>query len=174
MGDGLVLYREPGGQLVELLRQRCRGVGRTGEAPIAQVPKRFLPRLAGRLHLPRQRRARPLFARRRAHHHPALAGGRLGGSGPGQRTVAVLVPGVVGHRQRGAGCRGGVGDATDPAHPRRREAGDVVRAVQPTIRHEDRRRRFVLVLGAQLLGERFHRGDQAELVTGVAVERLAV
>ena len=69
-------------------------IGHTGEALVAQMPERFLPLGARRLHLPLQRRADPLLALRRAHHDPAFARRGLRGRRPEQ--VALLLPGVVG------------------------------------------------------------------------------
>jgi hypothetical protein len=148
--------------------ERGPSIWLAGEALVAQMPELLPPRGPCRLHLPGERLAGTLLARRRADHDPPLSCRGLRGWRPEE--FPILLPGVVGDRECGPRLRGGVGHAADPAYPRRAETGAVGGAIEPTVRHKDRRFR---VLSAQLFGQRLHYGDQAELIAGVAVQRLA-
>src|SRR5262245_48720558 len=165
--DEHALHPQPRRALFELPGEGGPGIGHAGEALVAQVPEGFLPLLACRLDLPPQRAPRALFALRGAHDHPALPCRRLRRWRPEQ--VAFVLPGVVGYLQRRPRWFRGIGHSTDPAYPRGREPGDVLDAVEAAVGDEYWR---LLGVGAQLRGQRLHRGDERHLVARVAVERL--
>src|SRR5262249_45908461 len=166
MQDELRWHAEPLGALLELLGEGRLRIGLTGEALVAHMPQRLLPRFARGVHLPLPRRPRTLLALRRTDDHPALPRGRLGRRRPAQR--ALLLPGEISHRERGARVLGRLGHAAAPAHARGAEPRDDVGTGEPAVGHEAGR----VVLGGrtELVRERLHGGEQADLVTGIPLE----
>ena len=112
-------------------------------------------------------RSSPWVVRTTTHRCPA------GASGTGAQKQRR--PPAARRRRRPQRCPGllrRVRHPTDPADPCRREAGDVLGAVQTTIGDKDRRLPLS-VRRPQLVSQRFHGGHQAHFVTGVAIQRLA-
>ena len=160
------------GHVLELLRQGGLRVGHTGEALVAQMPQRFLPL--------RPRRAPPAAAASlRARSSPCAV-----------RTTTQRSPagacGAGAQKRSPSCCQASSATAsaafasvevsgtrliqrTPAAVSRAHVLGAVAGRCRPR-RSAPPRRPSV---GAQLLGQRLHRGDEAHLVAGVAIQRLA-